>query len=87
MTKKEFEKEVKKVVDRNKKVAKRKKGKKKPTIKEIREHLRKIVAYHKHEVNEGIPSIYPILGPANTDSDSSSEDEKRLHTKEELKKY
>lgn len=89
LTMKQFEKEVKKSRDGVNKIKKKRKTKRDPTPKQIRDHLRKIVDYHKHMVDESIPSIYPLLGAANTDSDDSgdSENEKRLHTKEELKRY
>lgn len=70
---------------------KRKRGGKKndPSIKKIREHLRKIIRYHEEKVQESIPSIYPILGPANTDSENDSDEgrAKKEHTKKEMKQY
>lgn len=85
---KQFEKTIEKYKDKENKKRQRRKGRKKdPNIKSIREHLRKIVSFHKNQVDESIPSIYPILGPANSDSDSSDDEEKRLHTKQELKRY
>lgn len=91
LSQKAFDKEVTKLNEKQKKIHKKKKKEKAPSIKQIREHLRKIIKYHQHKVNEGIPSIYPILGPANSDDssdgDDSSDDDKRLHTKRELKRY
>lgn len=95
ISKKDFEKEVEKIKEKEKmKKEKRKSKKKDPSIKQIREHLRKIVKYHCKEVNEAIPSIYPILGPVNSDSDDDDEDggskrggPKMLNTKGELRKY
>lgn len=90
ITKKVFEKDVEKIKEKEKKKKKKREKRKDPNIKEIREHLRKIVAYHKRMVNEGIPSVYPILGAVNSDSDTDDGDdekEKRKHTKSELKRY
>lgn len=74
-------------IDKKKKKLKQKRHGKKsdPSIKKIKDHLRKIIKYHEHKVNEEIPSIYPILGPANSDSENnmSSADEKKHHTKRE----
>ena len=78
-------------IDKKKKKLKQKRHGKKsdPSIKKVKEHLRKIIKYHEHKVNEEIPSIYPILGPANTDSenDQSDGDEKKSHTKKERSGY
>jgi hypothetical protein len=78
-------------LDRKKKKLKSKRGGKKndPSIKKVREHLRKIIKYHEHKANEEIPSIYPLLGPANSDSDNDDgkQDEKRERTKKELRIY
>ena len=78
-------------IDKKKKKLKEKRHGKKsdPTIKKVKDHLRKIIKYHEHKVNEEIPSIYPILGPANTDSenDGSDGDEKKSHTKRERTGY
>lgn len=78
-------------IDKKKKKLKQKRHGKKsdPSIKKVKEHLRKIIKYHEHKVNEEIPSIYPILGPANTDSenDESDKDEKKSHTKRERTGY
>lgn len=70
---------------------KRKRGGKKndPSIKKVKDHLRKIIKYHEEKVHEQIPSIYPLLGPANTDSENDSDKggDKRENTKKELKIY
>ncbi len=73
--------------------AKRKDKKKDPSIKSIKEHLRKIIKYHEKQVHDMIPSIYPLLGPANSDEEDGGEDqngkrdEKRERTKREMKQY
>jgi hypothetical protein len=80
----EYEKDEKKLKEKRKK-------KRDPSIKSIREYLRKIIRYHEKKVTDMIPSIYPMLGAANSDSDDGDEegggknDEKRLRTKKELK--
>jgi len=78
-------------IDKKKdKLKKKRQGKKNdPTTRKVRDHLRKIIKYHEHKINEEIPSIYPILGPANTDSenDGSDKDEKKSHTKRERSDY
>lgn len=93
LTIKQLDKGVEKIEEKDKK-KKRKKagGTRAPSTNKVREHLRKIIKYHRKTVNEGIPSIYPILGYANSDSDNDGkgsdgdwEDQKRKHTKEELK--
>lgn len=90
LTLKKLDKSVEKIDEKMKKKKRKKSGGKGvPSIKKVRDHLRKIVKYHKKMVNESVPSIYPILGPANSDSESDKdddwEDQKRKHTKEELK--
>lgn len=79
------------LIDKKKKKLKHKRQGKKndPKIKAVRKHLEKIIKYHEHKVNEEIPSIYPLLGPANTDSENDSDtmDQKRDRTKKELKIY
>lgn len=90
MTLKKLDKHVEKMDERMlKKRLREKGGNRPPNVKALREHLKKIIKYHRKQVNEEIPSIYPILGPANEDSDSGKEndweEEKRKHTKEELK--
>lgn len=75
-----------------KKLKQKRKGKKDPSVRSIKDHLRKIIKYHEKQVADMIPSIYPMLGPANSDSDNEEErkgtrDEKREHTKRELKTY
>jgi len=91
---KEFEKEVEKITEKEKAKKKKRKGARDPSIKEVRERLRKMVQYHKKEVQETIPCIYPILGPVNSDSDADDGGfgdkrggPKMLNTKGELKKY
>lgn len=81
----EIEKDEKKLKEKRKK-------KKDPSIKEIKDLLRKIIKYHEKKVTEMIPSIYPLPGAANSDSDndddkSGTRDEKRERTKRELKMY
>jgi DNA-directed RNA polymerase specialized sigma subunit len=44
-----------------------------PSKEEIREHLRMIIKYHKKEVEETMPSAYPLLGPAGKHSDDEDE--------------
>jgi len=94
LSKKEFNDEVEKHDERNKTILQRRKSTKRdPSVKEIREHLRKIIKYHCKVVNETIPSVYPILGPVNLDSDdedggySKRGGEKMANTKGELKRY
>ena len=87
---KTLDKKSEEIDKKKKKLKQKRQGKKKdPTIKKVKEHLRKIIKYHEHKVNEEIPSIYPILGPANTDSenDGSDGDEKKSHTKKERTGY
>lgn len=92
---KEFSKEVEKIEEKEKRKKEKRKGKKKdPTIKIVREHLRKIIKYHCQKVNEAVPSVYPILGPVNSDSDEGEGESggkrgglKMLNTKGELHKY
>jgi len=78
-------------LDKKKKKLKHKRAGKKndPKIKEVRKLLEKIIKYHEQKVTEEIPSIYPLLGPANTDSENDSDemDQKRERTKKELKIY
>lgn len=97
LSKKEFEEAVKKEEDNQKKKKQKRKGGRDPSIKEIRDHLKKIIAYHCKAVNDRIPSVYPILGPVNTDEDGEEgnkggEDEMRggsgmSNTKTELRRY
>lgn len=87
---KTLDKKSKEIDKKKEKLKKKRKGKRNdPSIKKVREHLRKIIKYHEHKVNEEIPSIYPILGPANTDSenDGSGGEEKKEHTKKERSDY
>lgn len=76
------------ILDDEKKRKKKRRAKRDPSVKKVREHMRKIVAYHEKVVDEEIPSIYPILGPCNSDDEEESgneqDDEKRLRTKKEL---
>jgi len=78
-----------KIVDGDKKTKKRRRQKRDPSVKKVREHMRKMIAYHEKVVDEEIPSIYPILGPCCSDSEGESEegngeDEKRSCTKREM---
>ena len=87
---KTLDKKSKEIDKKKDKLKRKRKGKKRdPSIKKVREHLRKIIKYHEHKVNEEIPSIYPILGPANSDdeNDGSDNDSKKLHTKKEKSGY
>lgn len=43
--------------------------KKIPRPKDIRSHLEKIIKYHGKTVNDSIPSIYPLLGPVNSEDE------------------
>ena len=71
----------------------KRKGKKDPSVKDVKEHLRKIIKYHEKQVHDMIPSIYPLLGPANSDEEDGGEeqnskrDEKKERTKREMKQY
>ena len=97
LTKKEFEEAVKKQEDDTKKKKQRRKSARDPSIKEIRDHLKKIIAYHCKSVNDTIPSVYPILGPVNNDDEGEEgskggEGENRgglgmSNTKTELRRY
>lgn len=87
---KTLEKKSEELDKKKKKLKHKRRGKKgDPKIKDVREHLRKIMKYHEQKVMEEIPSIYPLLGPANTDSENDSDeaDQKRHRTKKELKIY
>lgn len=87
---KTLDKKSEEIDKKKKKLKEKRQGKRKdPTIRKVKDHLRKIIKYHEHKVNEEIPSIYPILGPANTDSenDGSEADEKKQHTKKERTGY
>lgn len=97
LSKKEFEEAVKKQEEETKKKKQKRKGSRDPSIKEIRDHLKKIIAYHCKAVNDRIPSVYPILGPVNMDDDGEEgnkggEGEMRgglgmSNTKTELRRY
>lgn len=87
---KTLDKKSEEIDKKKKKLKEKRKGKSKdPSIKKVKDHLRKIIKYHEHKVNEEIPSIYPILGPANSDSDNDNEsgNERKEHTKKEKKIY
>jgi hypothetical protein len=81
--------------EKEKKLKHKRKGKKKdPSINEVKKILRKIIKYHERKVKELIPSIYPLIGPANSDSENEEDskktgtrDDKREHTKREIKNY
>jgi hypothetical protein len=75
-----------------KKLKNKRQGKKNdPSIKAVKDLLRKMIRYHEKRVQETIPCIYPLLGPANSDSDENEEgdgfqrDEKKSRTKKEIK--
>lgn len=75
-----------------KKLKQKRRAKRDPSIRAIKDHLRKVIKYHEKQVSDMIPSIYPMLGAANSDSDNDEDrkgtrDEKREHTKRELKTY
>lgn len=87
---KTLDKKSEEIDKKKKKLKQKRQGKRNdPSVKKVKDHLRKIIKYHEHKVNEEIPSIYPILGPANTDSenDDSDRDEKKSHTKKERTGY
>jgi hypothetical protein len=88
---KTLDKKSEEIDKKKKKLKQKRRGKKNdPSIKKVREHLRKIIKYHEHKVNEEIPSIYPILGPANSDSEDggfNSDKEDKSHTKRERSGY
>ena len=88
---KTLDKKAEKMTEKEKKLKEKRKAQRDPSIKKIREHLKKIIKYHCEKVHEQVPSIYPLLGPANSDSDESGGEEgadpKRKHTKQELKFY
>jgi hypothetical protein len=71
--------------DEKEKERKRKENKKKvPSNQEVRDHLRIIASYHKKEINETMPSAYPLLGRAgDSDSDDSNNTQKRKNKKVE----
>ena len=95
LTTKEFNTKVEKYDEKEKQIKMRRKSvKRDPSIKEIRDHLKKIIKYHAQKVNEQIPSIYPILGPVNLDEEEDGGDGlskrgglKMPNTKGELKRY
>jgi hypothetical protein len=94
LTSKEFSKQVEKYDETTKmKDQRRKSVKRDPSLKEIRDHLRKIMKYHCQKVNEAIPSLYPILGPVNLegeegeDGNSKRGGPKMMNTKGEFKRY
>lgn len=97
LTKKEFEETVKKQEEQDKKKKQKVKATKKPSVKEVKDMLKKIIAYHRKAVNDMIPSVYPILGPVNMDDDGEDgnkggEGEARggvgmSNTKGELRRY
>lgn len=74
--------EMKEFSEQQKKKEERKKKNKKdaPTPNEIREHLRLIVKYHKKEVEELMPTAYPLLGPAGK-NDEDDDDDNTLDSK------
>lgn len=85
---KTLEKKAEKMKEKEKILKKKRREQKDPSISKIRKHLEKMIKYHNEKVHEQIPSIYPLLGPANTDSENESDDrtgDKRKGTKKELK--
>lgn len=85
---KTLEKKANKLDEKEKNLKRKRKEQRDPSLKKIREHLKKMIKYHNEKVHEQIPSIYPMLGPANTDSDNDSDERngpKRKGTKKELK--
>ena len=93
LTKKEFEEAVKKQQETEKRKKDRRKSGRDPSVKDIKKHLGKIMKFHCKRLNDEIPSIYPILGPVNLDSDDEGDgDSKRgtqsmKNTKGEFKRY
>ena len=99
LTTKELDKAIKEYDEEKEKIKMKRREKRDPSLREIRERLKNIIKYHCKSVNEQIPSVYPILGPVNMDDDDinskdgmGSDDSKRgglkmLNTKQELKKY
>lgn len=86
-----LDKKADKMVEKEKQLKERRKEQRDPSIKNIRNHIKKIIRYHSEKVQEQVPSIYPLLGPANTDSENSDDEdgvnaEKRQNTKKELKR-
>ena len=73
--------EMKEFSDEQKKKEEKQKSHKKeaPTNNQIRDHLRVIVKYHNQEVEELMPTAYPLLGPAGKKDDD--DDEKGNSTK------
>lgn len=47
----------------------RRRRRKDPTVRTLREHLRKIAMFHTKIVEDELPSVYPILGPGGGKSD------------------
>lgn len=63
--------------EQTKKDEKQKANKKEaPTNGKIRDHLKMIVKYHKQEVEELMPTAYPLLGPAGKDDDDDDDNPK-----------
>lgn len=94
LTSKQFNKQVEKYEEREKRIKQRRKSvKRDPSVKEVRKHLEKIIKFHIQKANEMIPSIYPILGPVNLEDEEGGEEEskrgglKMANTKGELKRY
>jgi hypothetical protein len=98
LTRKQFEEEVKKQEEKEKKKKQRRKGSRDPSLKEVRDMLKKMIAYHCKSVNDRIPSVYPILGPVNMDDEEEEEGNKggdgqergglgMSNTKGELRRY
>ena len=85
---KTLEKKAEKMSEKEKTLKRKRREQRDPSIVKIRDHLRKMIKYHNEKVHEQIPSIYPLLGPANTDSENDSDERngpKRKGTKKELK--
>ena len=87
---KTLEKKANKMTEKEKTLKRKRREQRDPSIKKIRDHLKKMIKFHSEKVHEQIPSIYPLLGPANTDSENDSDERsgpKRMGTKKELKQY
>lgn len=70
--------EMKEFSEEQKKKEEKQKSHKKeaPNNNQIRDHLRVIVKYHKQEVEELMPTAYPLLGPAGKKDDDDDTNSK-----------
>lgn len=81
---KTLNKKHEKMSEKDKIYKEKRKKKRDPSIKAIREHLKKIVKYHEKKVVESIPSIYPMLGAANTDSDNTDSETESVNKRKKV---